>query len=274
MPDQENIVSMPFRGSKKRQTRQTQQTQQTSRAARTSKPKSKSKSKSSSSPSSASSASSSASSPRVASLLHYRPKSDLVHELSTSLDRYTGEEWISVRRFPGHVATAVDQVRKKVDGRTPGFNPTVACAIHLGLCEIEEHRSILALRDVKDELDRIEGVDTDVLDSMYGWFRYFPISTSDSRMARVARRNVSMPAEIKRDLGEIGEETGVPKADLLILCLEVVLMMQPEVDRGYRVRFEESVGRFFKLARVRRGLGRSLVKVTQEWTDELSDDGD
>ena len=201
---------------------------------------------------------------RLASIGGDNPDFDVIDELANNRHDYSGDEWMTVRSFPGSIATSLDRIRNRVPGRKPGIHPTATCCSTHGISLIQSNSSITGLLELKDSFDSVEGIKADLVDSVSTWFRYFPVNSLDTRMSGSKNQNIYIPKGLKAEIDELAGEIGIYSSSLFMLSVAATLSTQLPVLKEHKVMFTDYVTTLFDLAEIRKKVGGLMLSSLKE----------
>lgn len=194
------------------------------------------------------------------------PAFDVIAELSTNRDAYTGGEAFALCQFPATLRTCADRLRQAVPAsKKPGLSPTIACCISNGVMVIASHEDIRSLLSVKSRLDSVsDAADAGLVEEIGTWFTRFPLGVDNSSLSSVYRQNISLPEDVKSPACDLSSELGVSASALCTMAVMVTLATQPAMLPTHHERLNRTVDAFFRRVRIRSKAAVVLLEVVLE----------
>lgn len=188
---------------------------------------------------------------------------DLLHAISENRDRYTveagKESWFSLYEVPGYVLMELDRVM--AGSKLSKELALAACVLHgvEQMINSQEYCTIVKLRDILIAADFEDPEDFYTL--LNGLKPNNAKLASWDNATGFFRRNFRCPEHIKRQLGEIHHNTGVPLSSIARVMLMDGLHLQSGVQAVHKKFMAERVQELYDK------LDKSISDTTKKMVD-------
>lgn len=202
--------------------------------------------------------------PSIAGELTYNYKQYKPDEESVS----NRGKWIKVLCSP-RLLTIANTIRHQVNfTRVPGINPTLCCAVSLGVNQLLAYRAVRKLSELSHTFQKTKKRGTPLELYIHSFFE----SRVDCMIDNGRPRNIELTNEVKNQIDMISNDTGLLITSVAVLAIYAALVQQIETPPEFKREWQEHLDKSIATLKCKLDAAESMMRNLNTQNERYSDE--